>query len=302
MDKIMIFGGTGFIGLSLAKHLRQKGMQPILVARHTPNPSIDFPFVHWDSQSVGKWAEMLSEAVAIVNLAGKTVDCVKTPANCDLILRSRVDATKTIGKALRHAHHLPKVWIQMSTAHIYGDPPEQVCTESSSTGYGLAPFVGKAWEAAYETSLPQEMRGVILRTSFVIGKNGGALSSLKRIVQLRLGGRVGTGKQGMSWIHEFDLNQMIYQAIIDEQFKGVYVASSPQPVSNTTFMHTLRKKMGVRIGISSPAWLTIIGAKYIFQTDPELALYGRYVRSEKLDKEGFTFAFPTLDHALEDLL
>lgn len=302
MEKIIITGGTGFIGLSLANHLANHGYMPIIVARNKPKTTLKYKFVQWDGYSLGGWTEELSGSKAIVNLAGKTVDCIKTPDNCDLILRSRVDSTLIIGKALQNIKQPPKIWIQMSTAHIYGDPPHIVCTESSSTGYGLAPEVGKAWEQAFFKALPKEMRGVRLRTSFVIGKNGGALSSLKHIVKLGLGGKVGNGTQGMSWIHEYDMNNLILVAIENEKYNGYYISSSPNPVSNEVFMKEIRKTMGFPFGLSAPNWITKFGAKYIFNTDPDLVLYGRYVKSERLDKEGFSFKFPTLSGALKDLL
>jgi len=302
MNKVIIFGGTGFIGLSLADHLKNKGFTPVLVARSKPKKPITHEFRKWDAISIGDWIEDLKECKAIVNFAGKTVDCVKTPDNCDLILRSRVDSTTTIGKALKEINNPPKIWIQMSTAHIYGDPPTQICSEESATGYGLAPTVGKAWEDAFLNSLPKKTRGVRLRTSFVIGKNGGALKSLKRIVRLGLGGTVGHGKQGMSWIHEYDMNEIILQAIINDKFKGIYIVSSPNPKSNKEFMKLLRKKMRIPFGLPSSELMIRIGAKMVFNTDPELVLYGRYVKPQRLKVEGFTFKFPDLENALDDLL
>jgi len=186
MERVIIFGGTGFIGLSLAKHLSSKGFKPVLVARNQPKEQIEFDFVKWDAYSLGEWINALKGVRAIVNLAGKSVDCIKSPDNCDLILRSRVDSTKLIGEALKNIEQSPPVWVQMSTAHIYGDS-EQLYNEESTTGYGLAPFVGEAWEKAFLNALPNQTRGVRLRTSFVIGKNGGALESLKRITKLGLG-------------------------------------------------------------------------------------------------------------------
>ena len=302
MDKVIIFGGTGFIGLSLADYLKSKGYHPILVARNMPKKAVGHEFVKWDAHTLGLWMEVLENNTAIVNLAGRTVDCIKTPDNYDVILRSRVDSTKIIGKALERTKNPPKVWVQMSTAHIYGDPPSQLCTENSTFGYGLAPFVAKAWEAAFEEALPKTMRGVKLRTSFVIGRNGGALKSLKRIAKMGLGGTVGSGTQGMSWIHEHDMNAIIHNAIADETFTGVYIASAPNPVSNKAFMRLLRKKVKMPIGLPAPEFLTRIGAKLLFRTDPELALYGRYVKSKRLEEEKFVFKFPVLEDALDDLL
>ncbi|WP_373512484.1 TIGR01777 family oxidoreductase [Persicitalea sp.] len=302
MQKVLIFGGTGFIGLSLADHLLSKGLRPVLVARKKPADSVEHDFIAWDAISTGEWINELNGAKAIVNLTGKTVDCIKTPDNCDLILRSRVDSTKTIGQAMKLIDNPPKIWVQMSTAHIYGDPPAQLCTESSSTGYGLAPFVGKSWEKAFYESLPDDTRGVVLRTSFVIGRNGGALASLKQIVKLGLGGTVGDGTQGMSWIHEYDMNEIIYQSIVNDSYEGMYISSAPNPVSNKVFMRLMRKKMNVPIGLPAPEFIIRIGAKLLFRTDPELVLYGRYVKSERIGQAGFRFKYPTLDEALDDLI
>lgn len=302
MKKVLIFGGTGFIGLSLAAHLKKNGLIPVLIARNRPTKALNFDFHQWDAQTTGSWKTLLNDAIAIVNLAGKSVDCIKSPDNCDLILRSRVDATLTIGKAYQEVKNPPKVWIQMSTAHIYGDPPIQVCTEDSSTGYGLAPFVGRAWEEAFNQSKPENVRGVILRTSFVIGKNGGVLSNLMRIVKMGLGGTVGKGNQGMSWIHEDDMNEIILQSITNQNYEGIFVSSAPNPVSNKKFMRLLRKKMKIPFGLPSPEFLIRIGAKLVFKTDPELALYGRYVKSKRLSAAGYTFKFPDLEEALENLL
>ncbi|MEM6264402.1 MAG: TIGR01777 family oxidoreductase [Bacteroidota bacterium] len=302
MKKVVVTGGTGFIGQSLADHLSEKGFQPIIIARNPPNKPIKYPFVAWDGVTVGEWASQLSGALAVVNLAGKTVDCIKTPDNCDLILRSRVDTTKAIGKALNTVENPPKIWIQMSTAHIYGDPPSQMCTESSSFGYGLAPFVGKEWEVALLEALPEGTREVRLRTSFVIGKNGGALSTLKQITRLGLGGKVGHGNQGISWIHEYDLNEFIHQAIKNDTFSGAYLTTAPNPVSQAEFMRTLRKQMRIPIGLPAPEWATRFGARFLFRTDPELVLYGRYVKSERIPNSEFSFRFPHLKEALQDLV
>ncbi len=302
MEKIIITGGTGFIGLSLADHLASLGFTPVLVARNKPKQALKYEFVEWDAVSVGDWAQVLSGALAVVNLAGRTVDCIKTPDNKDVILRSRVDSTKAVGKALGEVDHPPKVWIQMSTAHIYGDPPRQVCIESSTFGLGLAPTVGQAWEKALLESLPDGVREVRLRTSFVIGRNGGALGSLKRIAKLGFGGKVSHGTQGISWIHEYDINEIIHQAIIKEQYQGAYIISAPNPVSNRDFMKALRKQLRVPFGLPAPAWITRLGAKLVFRTDPELVLYGRYVKSERLEAEGYVFKFPEVEGALADLL
>ena len=302
MQKVIIFGGTGFIGIRLAKYLADKGFHPIIVARNATPASRQFEFIAWDGHNAGPWCQALEGAHAIVNLAGKTVDCIKTPDNCDLILRSRVDATRAIAEGLKLVQNTPKIWIQMSTAHIYGDPRSQHCTESASFGYGLAPFVGQAWERTFLEGLPAGTREVRLRTSFVIGKDGGALEALVRITKLGLGGRAGHGQQGFSWLHEDDMCDIIYQAIINDTYHGVYNVTAPEPVSNAVFMQLLRKQLGIKLGLPSPAWMIRLGAALFFKTDPDLVLYGRYIVPARLQEANYHFKFPSLQLALKDLL
>ena len=302
MKRVVIAGGTGFIGSHLAQHLVQHGYEVVVLGRSVKNTSSGIRSVVWDGRTAGDWCTWLDGAEAIVNLAGRSVDCVKTPENCDEILRSRVDATRVIGQALKLCKHAPKVWVQMSTAHIYGDPAEVKITEEDAFGYGLAPTVGRAWEAALMESLPDGMREVRLRTSFVIGRDGGALASLARVARMGFGGRIGSGRQGMSWIHEADMSGIIREAIENQNYEGAYICSSPEPVSQFVFMKALRKTVGMPIGLPAPGWLVRLGASLVLRTDPELALYGRYVYPARLQQQGFSFQFPMLEPALRDLL
>ncbi len=303
---IVIAGGSGFLGVSLAQYLAAAGTPTVILSRTAPRVRGSWSHVRWDARTLGPWASALEGAAAVVNLVGRSVDCVKTPDHQDEILRSRVEATSVIGQALRAVSSPPPVWVQMGTAHIYGDPPTTVCDESSPLGYGLAPTVGRAWEEAYHASALESQRKVILRTSFVIGRNrgagGGALARLLTLVRLGLGGTVGSGAQGMSWIHELDMNRLFERAIIDSSMCGVYVASAPSPVSQREFMRTLRRSAGVPIGLPAMEWMVRIGAPLLMATDPELALYGRYVVSRRLQEDGFTFHYPELKGALDELL
>jgi len=245
-------------------------------------------------------ARVIDGTDAIVNLAGRSVDCIKTPLHCDQILRSRVEATRVLGLAVAAANERPKVWVQMSTAHIHGDS-ELECDEISATGYGLAPTVGIAWEKAYDEGCPEDVRAVVLRTTFVLGRKGPALKKLSFVTKIGFGGTISTGTQGMSWLHIDDMDRIMLRAIEDETMQGVYIASSPNPISNKVFMRSLRKAIGMPIGLPAAAWMIRIGAKFVLRTDPELALYGRYCIPRRLMDEGFEFAYPELDGALEDL-
>jgi NAD dependent epimerase/dehydratase family enzyme len=228
--KVVIAGGSGFLGVSLATHLARQGVEVVILSRR---PAAGFHHVAWDARSLGPWTACLDGAAGLVNLVGRTVDCIKTPDHRDEILRSRVEATRVLGEACRAVANPPPVWVQMSTAHLYGDPPEVRCDESSPFGEGLAPFVGRAWEEAFAAAKRPDQRGVVLRTSFVVGRrNPGGAGAL---------------------------------------------------------------------GLPAFAWMVRLGAPLVFRTDPDLALYGRYVIPRRLLNEGFAFDFPDLGPALPDL-
>ncbi|KAA1258398.1 Epimerase family protein [Rubripirellula obstinata] len=313
--RIVIAGGSGFLGLSMAAAFGERGAEVTIVSRSKPKATGDWTHRVWDGRTLepdktGDWVDSLDGADAVVNLAGRTVNCIKTPDHCDEILRSRVESTRVLGEAMRSVANPPPVWVQMSTAHLYGDPPSAVCTEESAEGLGLAPTVARAWEAAFEESKLPQQRGVVMRTSFVVGRDrgggGGALATLGLIAKLGLGGRVGKGSQGMSWIHEDDLNAIFARAIVDDSMperlmSGPYIVSSPSPKSQVDFMRTLRKVIGMPIGLPATEWMVRIGAPLLMRTDPELVLYGRYVLPKRLIDEGFEFQFAELESALTDL-
>ena len=305
---VVIAGGSGFLGTSLATHLVGLQYDVVVLSRQQliPHVKANWKHVIWDARTTGDWTAELDGAAGVVNLAGRTVDCIKTPDHQDEILRSRIEATRVLGAAMREIKSPPPVWVQMSTAHIYGDPPSVVCDEESPFGTGLAPTVGRAWEEAFATSKLPQQRGVVLRTSFVIGKDrgagGGALSRLRSVTRMGLGGRVGSGKQGMSWIHESDMNRIFERGLSDNTMTGPYIASAPNPLSQVAFMRELRKATGMPIGLPALEWMVRIGAPLVLRTDPELALYGRYVVPTRLLAEGFMFDFAELPAALDDLI
>ncbi len=310
--RIVIAGGSGFLGVSLARHLTECGAEVVILSRRKPAQSA-WGHVAWDARTLGEWATCLDGAAGVVNLVGRSVDCVKTPEHCDEILRSRVEATRVLGEAMRKLQEdggrPPPVWVQMSTAHIYGDPPDVRCDDDSPAGYGLAPTVGRAWEAAFDDGLLPSQRGVVLRTSFVIGRanagGAGALGKLGRLARLGLGGTVGSGRQGISWVHELDMNRIFERGLLDASMRGVYVATAPTPVNNREFMRELRRAAGglggLGVGLPAFAWMVRVAAPLIMRTDPDLALCGRFVVPSRLLAEKFEFRFATVAEALRDL-
>lgn len=309
--RIVIAGGSGFLGLSMAESFSRSGADVTILSRNEPRVTGNWKHARWDGRSVESigsgidWRSTVDGSDAVVNLAGRTVNCIKTPDHCDEILRSRVESTRVLGMAMRQVDSPPPVWVQMSTAHLYGDPPSLRCTEDSAEGYGLAPTVARAWEAAFDESRLPDQRGVVMRTSFVIGRDrgagGGALGTLRFIAKLGLGGKVAAGTQGMSWIHEDDLNAIFAHAIVDSSMTGAYIVSAPHPESQADFMRTLRKVHRIPIGLPAFGWMVRIGAPLFMRTDPELVLYGRYVIPKRLLDQGFDFQYPELEPALRSL-
>jgi uncharacterized protein (TIGR01777 family) len=305
-NPVVIAGGSGFLGVSLAHYLAASGTPIVLLSRRPPRVNGPWKHVSWDARTLGEWHRELDGATGLVNLVGRSVDCIKTPDHQDEILRSRVEATRVLGMAMRTINTPPPVWVQMSTAHIYGDPPDVVCTEDSPSGVGLAPFVGRAWEEEFHASILPAQRPVILRTGFVLGRDrgagGGALARLGMLARLGLAGRIGSGTQGMSWIHETDMNRLFERALTNPNMRGPYIASSPNPVAQVDFMRALRRAIGMPIGLRAFPWMVRLGARWLLRTDPELALYGRYAVSKRLQEEHFEFQFADVEAAFRVLL
>lgn len=298
---VVIAGGTGFLGQALATVLVREGYRVFVLSRN-PLVRCEGHWLRWDGRTLGAWAKVLEGAAAVVNLAGRTVDCRKTPDRCDEILRSRVESVRVLGQALGQCDNPPGVWVQAATAHIYGDPPDAVCDEQSPPGFGLAPFVAKAWEEELQAAFPAGMRTVVLRTSFVLGNTGGAYPMLRGLARLGLGGKIGSGKQWISWLHIDDMVAVCRRAIENEAMKGIYNVTSPNAVRNAEFMRSIRKAIRMPIGLPSPAWLVRLGAATVIDTDPELPLYGRNVVPKRLLEEGFVFQQPDLDRAIQNLV
>jgi uncharacterized protein (TIGR01777 family) len=260
----------------------------------------------WDAKSLGEWSACLDGATAVVNLVGRSVDCRKTEENKRVILESRVQSCRVLGQAMSTVSRPPPVWIQSATAHIVGDPdpPDTICDETTPPGpiSEMAPSVGVAWEQAFTESKLDNQRGVVLRISFVLGPRGGAMSRLRKVTKIGLGGTVGSGKQWISWIHQDDLNRLVVCAIEDDSYSGVYVVTSPEPVTNRQFMHAMRRAYRRPWCPPAPAIGVRLVCRFLLNTDPELALLGRRcVPNRLLNEHDFQFRYATLDNALENL-
>lgn len=299
--RIILAGGSGFLGRSLAQHFAPTADEIVILTRG-PNASHgNIRYVNWDAQTLGDWSREIDGAAAVVNMVGKSVDCRKTPAAKKVILESRVNSVNVLARAIAQAKNPPLVWVQYATAHILGDTQDEILDESSPIGTGFAPLVGLAWEKALNDAAVGDCRKVILRISFVLGRGGGALAKLAMLARCFLGGTVGSGRQYISWIHEDDLNVLVERAIADQSMSGVYIATAPNPATNREFMRELRAAVHRPWSPPAPAILVRFGS-WLLRTDPELALLGRRCVPTRLLAEGFSFKYIDVARAIRESL
>ena len=298
---IVLAGGSGFLGNSLSQYSLERGWRVVNLTRTPRRNASGVVDVAWDGKTVGDWAQALDGAAAIVNLTGRSVDCRHTADNRRFIIESRVNSVAALGAATKRCAQPPPVWIQAASLAIYGNPGDEICDENAPVGGGFSVHVCQEWESTLRQNCPPEVRSVVLRIGFVLGRDGGALATLASLARKGLGGTVGSGKQWISWLHIEDFNRMVVWAIEQGSAAGAYNATSPDPARNKHFMRQLRRTLGVWFGPPAPAFGVRIGA-YLMGTEPSLALEGRRCVPARLRADGFTFQHADLAAALADLL
>ncbi len=307
--RVVIAGGSGSLGLALAGDLTDRGHDVVILTRQT-NPRIPHRQVEWDGKNQGPWVAELAEdpqRTAIVNLAGRLVDVRPTEANIAHLRNSRVDSTQALVKASETLRAPLARWIQASTTAIWSDAGEQRITENSPIPTGAAALpqmtgVAQPWEAAVDGAHTGHL--VVLRTSLVLQQDSPVMNRLTKVTRFGLGGRIGSGQQWISWIHVNDWLAIVRSALGLEQThlpNGVIIASAPNPVRNSELMAILRKTLRRPAAPPTPALAVRVGSVFM-RSDPLLGLTGRHCTSTVLDKSGFTFEFPTLEPALNDLI
>jgi uncharacterized protein (TIGR01777 family) len=297
---VVLAGGSGFLGQALAKELLARDFEVVILTRSPASKLGRALQVAWDGKDLGDWADSLEGARAVINLAGKSVNCRYNPVNRREIIDSRVDSLNVLGKAILNCVRPPDTFVQAASLAIYGDAGEQICYEDSHAGKGFSPEVCLTWESTFDKLKLPATRKALLRIGFALGQNGGALETLARLTRFYLGGSVGAGRQYISWIHQHDLNQMFLWCIDRPDIEGVFNATGPNPVRNATFMRKLRQALHRPWSPPTPSWAVRWGA-WLMGTEAELALTGRRCMPGRFLEKDFQFAYPELDNALESL-
>jgi len=291
--KIIIAGGTGFVGQYLNKKFIAFGYEVIIISRQKNH-------INWDNTPL--IIEALENAEILINLAGKSVDCRYNKKSKEEIYNSRIDTTEILGIALLQCKNPPPLWINSSTATIYRHAEDRPMTESAGKiGKGFSVNVATNWEKTFFDFKLPNTRQVALRMAIVLGNNGGVIKPLKNLVRFGLGGKQGSGNQMFSWIHIDDVFNAITFIQQHSELNGVLNTAAPNPVNNKTLMQMLRNQMGAKIALPLPTWLLHIGAVLI-KTETELILKSRWVIPERLLNAGFQFKYATLDSALKAII
>lgn len=296
--KIIIAAGTGFLGKNLEQYFAAKGHQVYILTR---NPKRRNEF-HWDARNLGEWKNLLENADVLINLAGKSVDCRYTPKNKQEIYDSRINSTNVLQQAVDQCRSKPKIWLNASSATIYIHSETQVNTEENGiVGDDFSMNICKSWEQEFFKTNTEKVRKVALRTSIVLGSDGGAFPKMKILTKFGLGGKQGRGNQNVSWIHIEDFCRAVEHLIDHEHISGAINITAPNPLSNESFMKELRQEMKIPFGLNAAVWQLEIASVFL-KTETELLLKSRNVYPGKLVKSGFHFTYPVIEQALENLI
>jgi hypothetical protein len=295
MGTVILAGGSGFLGRTLAGWFAAHGRTPVVLAR---SPGA----VAWDARTIGAWARELEGADALINLGGRSVNCRYTAKNRRQMLDSRVLSTRVLAEAVQRCSQPPRVWLNSSTAtiyqHTYGDPHDEAgpIGPHPDANDGFSIEVAKAWEDEFAKA--SGTRKVVLRTAMVFGREpGGVHDVLRRLTRLWLGGAMGGGGQYVSWLHAEDFARAVDWLIANPRAEGIYNLCAPHPVTNREMMAAFRRVYGRSFGLPAPRWMLEIGA-FFLRTETELVIKSRRVIPGRLLAEGFEFLHPRMEDAL----
>lgn len=304
MVRIIVTGATGFIGKALCFRLLEEKYDVVALSRNREKGEKIFgteaTVVEWDGKSSEAWQDYANGAYAVVNLAGENIGSGRwTPKRRHSILQSRLDAGRAVVEAVKYVEKKPRVIIQASAIGYYGSRGDEIIDESSSPGEGFLADVAKKWELSTQKVETQKVRRVIIRSSVVLGKEGGVFLRLVKPFRLFVGGQLGSGKQWFSWIHLEDEVQAILFLIEREDLSGIFNLTAPHQLIQKDFSHILGKIM------KRPSWFPVPGfvLRLIFgEMAKDTLLSGQRVVPRRLLEAGYRFIYPQAELALNEIL
>lgn len=290
MARVVVAGGSGFLGEALVARLKERGDDVAVLTRSAPRVQNARALI-WDGKSQGPWSDDVASADAVVNLAGENIGKGRwTAKRKEQLVSSRLDATHALVDALRRNAAHRRVLVNASAVGIYGDRGDEALDESSQRGAGFLADLVDRWETAARDAEPLA-RLVILRFGVILDREGGALARMLPPFRLGLGGPIGSGRQWMSWITRDDVVRMILWAIDNEQVAGVYNATAPQPVTSREFARELGR------ALRRPAFMPLPGValRIAFgEMARETLLSGQRVLPRRAEADRFSWESPDL--------
>jgi len=306
-ERIVIAGGTGFLGRLLAGHFNATGYDVVIFTRSPKPVNGAAREVPWDGRTRGNWVNELDGARAVINLAGRSVNCRYDARNRRLIFDSRIESTRVLGEAMARCPNPPRVWLNASTATIYKHSIEHPWDESGEIGATreakdeFSVEIARAWEDAFNTATCPRTRKVLLRLSMVFGVTPGTVFRvLRRLARAGLGGAMAGGRQYVSWIHETDFCRAVEWLINHDEISGPVNIAAPNPLPNREMMNTMRRTCGAPLGLPATLWMLEVGA-FFLRTETELIIKSRRVVPGRLLAAGFQFQFADFASAITDL-
>jgi uncharacterized protein (TIGR01777 family) len=294
--KIVVAGGTGFIGEPLVRKLEARG--EVVVLTRDPSRVRRGRGVAWDGKTTGDWTREVADADAVVNLAGENIAGGRwTDERKRRLVASRLDATGTLVAAMQKTPRQKRTFLSASAIGFYGDRGDETLDESATNGSGFLADLVVQWENAARTA-ETVARVVIVRLGVVLAKGGGALGKMELPFRLGAGGPIGSGGQWMSWVDRDDVVRLIDWSLGEERAQGIYNATAPEPVRNREFVAALGKALHRPAILPAPAFALRLA---FGQMADETLLAGQRVLPARALAEGFEFTRPTLREALQHI-
>jgi uncharacterized protein len=294
--KIVVAGGTGWLGAALTPALARSGHEVVILTR-TPRPaSCDARYVPWDGQTPGPWSDEVDGADAVINLVGESVAASRWTAARKKVLRaSRIESTRVLAAAITRAEHRPAVLANASAVGYYGDRGDAILSEADPPGEDFLARLVVDWEAAAR-EVP--VRATQLRIGVVVGPGSAAVDRMALPFRFFVGGPIGSGRQWLPWVHR-DVVVGMFQYVLEHPgLEGPVNGTAPEPVRNREFAHTLGRML------HRPAWMPVpaLALRVLFGELGEALLGSHRVLPERANAAGYPFTYPRLSPALADAL
>lgn len=292
--RIVVAGGSGFLGEPLARKLLARGDDVAVLSRNPAKVQAGRG-VQWDGCTQGAWSAEAAGADVVVNLAGENIGEGRwTEERKKRLVGSRVDPTNAIVEALRNAPPRTRALVNASAVGYYGLRGDEILDESATRGPGFLAELVEKWEAAARQA-ESLARLVILRFGVALAPEGGALKKMLLPFKLGIGGRLGSGQQWMSWVDQDDVERAILWAIDNPNARGVYNISAPEPVRNRDFTRALARALHRPAIMPAPAFALRLG---FGEMADEMLLGGQRAVPRRTENDGFVFESRTIDEAL----